>query len=95
MILPPPPLFNLTKPPEPLLEIGQVLEITQQLLDIKSNKCLERKRVEVYNDQNYVYSIYIIIFFIILFIILSIILLRYVILSPLSFITIFNIILII
>ena len=74
----PPPVFNLTKPPEPLLDIGQVLEITQQLLDIKSNKCLERKRVEANNDQNYIYSIYIIIFFIILFFILTIILIRYV-----------------
>jgi hypothetical protein len=80
--LPPPPIFNLTKPPEPILDIEKILEITQQLLDIRSNKCLQRTEKLSTSFQNNFYqdyhllSLYAIIFFIILFIILIILFIR-------------------
>ena len=77
MKLSPPPVFSLSEPPRPLLEIGQ---LTQELLNIQANKCLARMNErKVENNENiyYVYSICIIMFFIIVFIILSLILIRY------------------
>ncbi len=38
-MLPPPPIFNLTIPPEPILELSNILEISQELLALRSNKC--------------------------------------------------------
>ena len=83
--LPAPPVFNLTKPPEPLLEIEIVLELTQQLLNIRLSKC--NKRYDQYKEEleksttnynNLIYSICTIIFLIILFIVLSFVLIRYI-----------------
>ena len=49
MALPQPPVFNLPPPPEPIFEIEELLSISKELLDIRSDKC---KSISILSSSN-------------------------------------------